>query len=386
MYTGRYIFSQILDFIPRYQFQKCVDKYQGDLRIRSFKCWDQLLAMIFGQLTFRESLRSIVICLSIQKNKLYHLGFNSTVARKTLLDANEKRDWRIYQNFALILIKEARTLYVGDNKFISQLNGTVYALDSSTIDLCLSVFKWAKFRKKKAAIKLHTVIDLQGNIPTFIHITDGKVHDVNVLDILEIEVGAYYVVDRGYFDFKRLYEIHKTPAFFIIRAKKNTKVRRIYSRVKDKSEGIVCDQIVKFSGYKASKNYPEKLRRIKYHDQEKEKYYVFLTNNFDLDAKSVANLYRQRWQIELFFKWIKQHLKVKVFWGYSENAVKTQIWIAICAYLVVAIMKKRLKIKQNLYKILQILSVSIFEKNQLTSLFQEDELQKNNLGSQMSLF
>lgn len=386
MNLGRYIFSQLQDFIPRYQFQKCVNKYKGDYRIRSLTCWNQFLAMMFGQLTFRESLRSIILCLSVHEDKFYHLGFSATITKTTLVDANEQRDWRIYQDFALILIKEARSLYIGDNEFISQIDGTVYALDASVIDLCLRVFKWAKFRKKKGAVKLHVAIDLNGNIPTFIHITDGKVHDVKALDILDIEVGAYYVMDRGYLDYKRLYKIHKTPAFFITRAKKNTKVKRIYSNKVDRSTGIICDQIVKFTVYKAKKDYPEKLRRIKYYDKEKGKHLIFLTNNFDLDVLVIIEMYKQRWQIELFFKWIKQHLKVKVFWGRSKNAVKVQIWIAICTYLIVAIMKKKLQLEQNLYEILQILSVSSFNKIELQSLFMKDQLQNQISPSQISLF
>jgi hypothetical protein len=386
MYQGKYIFSQLQNFIPRYQFQKCVNKYKGDFRIRTLRCWDQFLAMMFGQLMFRDSLSSLVICLLAQKNKLYHLGFSVKIVKRTLFDANEKRDWRIYQDFALILIQEARSLYIGDNEFLSRIDGTVYALDASIIDLCLRVFKWAKFRKKKGAIKLHVAIDLQGNIPTFIHITDGKVHDVNALDILEIEIGAYYIMDRGYLDYKRLYKIHKRPAFFITRAKKNTKVKRIYSNKVDRSTGIICDQIVVFTGYYAFNNYSAKLRHIKYYDKEKGKHLIFLTNNFELDALVIIELYKQRWQIELFFKWIKQHLKVKVFWGRSENAVKVQIWIAICTYLIVAIMKKKLKLEQNLYEILQILSVSTFDKTELESLFTNDSLQNQITDSQMSLF
>lgn len=386
MYQGKYVFAQLIEFIPIYKFNVCVNKYKGNNRVRDFTCWDQLLAMMFGQITFRESLRSIVVCLNAQKDKLYHLGFRKNVMKTTLLRANEKRNWKIYQNFAQVLIKEARELYVGDNEFISEIDGTVYALDASTIDLCLNVFKWAKFRKKKGAIKLHTVIDLQGNIPTFIHITDGKVHDVNVLDIMEIEAKAYYIVDKGYLDFERLYKIHKASAFFIIRAKRNTQWKRVYSNKVDQSTGIRCDQTIKLTGLKPSKKYPEKLRRIKYYDENQKKYYVFLTNNFELEAKMIADLYKQRWQIELFFKWIKQHLKVKVFWGESENAVKTQVWIAICTYVLVAIMKKKLQLKQSLYEILQILSVSAFDKTQLISLFTDDELQIQVDDFQIPLF
>ena len=386
MYEGKYVFAQLIEFISQYQFNVCVNRYKGNNRVRSFKCWDQFLAMSFGQVTFRESIRSIITCLNAQRNKLYHLGFHSNIPRKTLLDANEKRDWRIYRDFAQLLIEQARELYVGDSEFCSNLNATVYALDASTIDLCLSVFKWAKFRKTKAAIKLHTLIDLQGNIPTFIHITDGKCHDVNVLDILEFEAGAYYIMDRGYLDYKRLYKIHESLSFFIIRAKKNTKWKRVYSNKVDKSIGIRCDQIIRLIGYYTPKDYPEKLRRIKYYDSEQKKYYVFLTNNFKLEAKMMADLYKQRWQIELFFKWIKQHLKIKVFWGESSNAVKTQIWIAICTYVLVAIMKKKLKLEQSLYEILQILSVSAFDKTQLKSLFKEDGVHSETLDSQQALF
>jgi len=385
MNKGRYVFSQLLDFIPRYEFQKCTDKYKGDYRIRNLKCWDQFLVMMFGQLTFRESLRSVVLCLRIHTRKMYHLGFtNAEIARKTLSDANENRDWRIYQELALILIKKARRLYLEDNQFISEIDGVVYALDASVVDLCLNVFRWAKFRKKKAAIKIHTLIDLQGNIPTFIHITDGKVHDVNVLDIIDIEKEAYYIMDRAYLDYERLYKIEKSQAFFIIRAKKNTKLKRIYSEKVDRTTGVICDQVIRFTTYQGKKKYPDKLRRIKYYSKEKKKHYVFLTNKFDLDAKIIADLYVQRWQIELFFKWIKQHLKVKVFWGYSENAVKTQIWIAICTYLVVAIMKKEFKLEQNLYEILQILSLSLFDKTQLQSLFTGDDLQDLTLDSRQA--
>jgi len=384
MYKGRFIFSQILDFIPRYEFQKCVNKYNGDRGVRFLKCWDQFLTMMFGQLTFRESLRSTILCLNIHKEKFYHLSIYSEIRRKTLSDANEKRDWRIYQEFAFVLIKKAQKLYLKDNQFISEINGVVYALDASVIDLCLNIFKWAKFRKKKAAIKLHTLLDLQGNIPTFIHITDGKIHDVNVLDLIDVEKGAYYIMDRAYLDYERLYKIEKSKAFFIIRAKKNIKIKRIYSKKVNRTTGIICDQIIKFTTYQGKKKYPDKLRRIKYYSKEKLKHYVFLTNKFDLDAKFIADLYVQRWQIELFFKWIKQHLKVKVFWGYSENAVKTQIWIAICTYLVVAIMKKEFKLKQKLYEILQILSLSLFDKTQLQSLFTEDDLQNSTLNSRQA--
>ena len=386
MYIEKYIFTQIMWFCPKYEFDKCVKKYNGNYRYRTLTCWEQFLAMSFGQITFRDSFRSIITCLHSQKQKLYHLWFKSLVARKTLLDANEKRDWRIYQDFAHILIAQARKLYFNDNEFSLDLKNTVYALDASTIDLCLNVFKWAKFKKTKGAVKLHTLIDLQGNIPTFIHISDGTVHDVNVLDILDFEPGAFYIMDKGYLDFKRLYDIHKASAFFLIRAKYNTRWKRLYSRPVDKSTGVICDQVIQLTGVNSSKAYPEKLRRIKYYDKENKQYYVFLTNNFLLDAKLIADLYKARWQVELFFKWIKQHLKIKVFWGESSNAVKTQIWIAICTYLLVAIMKKKLKLKQSLYEILQILSVSAFNKIPLQSMFMEDELQKIQGDNQQSLF
>lgn len=389
MNQGRYVFSQLTDFIPRYELEKCVQKYKGDYKIRTFSCWDQFLAMSFGQLTFRSSLRSIIICLNAHQGKLYHVGFRSKVARKTLTDANESRDWRIYADFAQVLIAEVRTLYVGDHPFVTELNASVYALDSTTIDLCITVFKWAKFRKTKAAIKLHTLLDIQGSIPVFIHVTDGKYHDVNVLDILEIETGAFYIVDRGYTDFSRLHRLHLSSAFFITRLKANTAYKRLYSRKvshKDKEKGVRCDQIIRFTGPLSVKRYPDKLRRIKYYDKEQDKYYEFLTNNLCLEAGHIADLYKERWKIELFFKWIKQHLKIKVFWGHSFNAVKTQIWISVCIYLVIAIMKKKLKLELSMNEILQILSVSPFDKDPLVKLFSDHQLQKVEDELQQSLF
>ena len=376
MYQGKYVFSQIMEFVPYYQFNECVKRYKGHYRMRSFTCWEQFLAMAFGQLTYRESLRDVVICLNAQESKLYHLGFTSSkkISRSTLSDANNSKDWRIYRDFAQILIEQARKLYTDDKDFELNLEGTVYVIDSSTIELCLNVFKWARLIKVRAAVRLHLQLDLQGNIPSFFDITTGKVHDVNFLDMVIIESGAYYIMDRGYVDFKRLYRIHQSGAFFVTRAKKNFAFKRLYSNQMDKRAGIRCDQIIKLVNPQVRKKYPDKLRRIKYFDQETEKYFVFITNDFNIDAQTVADLYQHRWQIELFFKWIKQHLKIKTFWGYSENAVKTQICVAISCYLLVAIIKKQLKIERNLYEILQILSVSTFDKSPLVKLIAEAKL------------
>ncbi len=389
MNYGRYVFSQLTDFIPRYELEKCVNKYNGDYRIRELKCRDQFLAMAFGQITCRESMRSIVACLDAHREKLYHMGFRSVIARKTLLDANERRDWRIYEEFAEILISEARSLYAGDKEFEFELGGAVYALDSTTIDLCITVFRWANFRRTKAAVKLHTLLDICGGIPTFIYITDGKFHDVNILDILETEAGAYYIMDKGYIDYRRLYRINAGRAFFITRAKANARFRRVYSckiSAEAHKAGIRCDQIIRFTGYYASEHYPDKLRRIKYYNKEQDRHYVFLTNNFTLDTQAIADLYKARWKIELFFRWIKYNLKIRVFWGHSVNAVKTQIWIAVCTYLIVAIMKKKLKLQQSMHEILQILSVSVFDRNGLDKLFAEKQLQNNNTEVQKALF
>jgi hypothetical protein len=350
-----------MDFIPTYEFHQCVNRYNGNYKVKNFTCWEQFLCMAFAQLTYRESLRDIQACLRAANKKLYHMGIRSKVSRNTLANANQVRDWRIYADFAQVLIKEARRLYANED-FAVQLEQTVYALDSTTIDLCLSLFPWALFRNRKGAVKLHTLIDLRGNIPTVVIITHGKVHDVNILDNLIIEAGAIYVMDRGYVDFERLYTIHQSSAFFVTRAKSNFNFRRLYSKPVDKSTGILCEQIIVLNGFYAKKAYPDKLRRIKYYDADKNKKLVFLTNNFMLPALAIADIYRCRWQVELFFKWIKQHLRIKVFYGTSENAVKTQIWIAISVYVLVAIVKKRLKLNQSLYTILQILSVSLFEK------------------------
>ena len=361
MNFGQTIFSQLMDFITTHEFNQCGKRYNGNYNLKNFTCWEQFLCMAFAQLTYRESLRDIQACLRAANKKLYHMGIRSKVSRNTLAHANQIRDWRIYADFAQVLIKEARKLYINED-FGVQLEQTVYALDSTIIDLCLSLFPWALFRKKKGAVKLHTLIDLRGNIPTVIFITHGKVHDLNILDDLVIEAGAIYVMDRGYLDFERLCTVHQSSAFFITRAKSNFDFKRLYSNPVDKSTGVLCDQIVTLQGFYAKKSYPDKLRRIKYYDADKKKRLVFLTNNFLLPALTIAEVYRCRWQVELFFKWIKQHLRIKAFYGTSENAVKTQIWIAISMYVLVAIIKKRLNLNLSLYTILQILSVSLFEK------------------------
>ena len=387
MNQGQTVFSQIIDFLPQKKFRQCVNRYNGNYRVRSFKCYDQLLCMAFAQLTYRESLRDIECCLRAMREKLYHMGIRGKVSRSTLADANEVRDWRIYSDFAQILIHEARHLYAEDD-FGLELNDTVYALDSSTIDLCLSLFPWARFRKTKAAVKLHTLLDLRGDIPTFIWITDGKVHDVNVLDYLVPEPGAIYVMDRAYLDFQRLYQMHQDLAIFVTRSKTNTGLRRLYSHKVDKTTGVRYDQTVVPTGFYTKKDYPDKLRRIKYFDAEKGRAFIFLTNQFTLPALTIAELYRCRWRVEIFFKWIKQHLRIKKFFGTSENAVKTQIWIAISTYVLVAIMKKRMKIDLSLYTILQILSISLFEKKPIYQVLTESSY-KNKMTSgpiQLKLF
>ncbi len=376
MNTGRTILSQLLDFVSKYEFDKCVDKYKGNYRVRNFTCWEQFIVMSFAQLTNRESLRDIESCLDAVSSKLYHSGVKSKVKKSTLADANEKRDWRIYAEFAQLLIQEAKELYKDDNSFSVEIDEIAYALDSSTIDLCLSLFPWAKFRKNKGAVKMHTQIDLRGSIPTFIEITDGKVHDVNILDLLILEPGAFYIMDRAYLDFERLYHMHQCLTYFVIRQKHNFKYRRIYSRKVNKKLGFKTDQTIMLTGFYSKKKYPEKLRRIKYYDKSKDKTLVFITNNFKYDAEIIAKLYKERWKIELFFKWIKQHLRIKKFFGTSLNAVYTQIWSAVSIYLLIAIIKKRLKLKQELYTILQILSICIFEKVPINQLF-ENESYKN---------
>jgi hypothetical protein len=377
MNHGKYVFAQLFEILPRYEFDKCVARYDGNFKVRGFTCWIQFLTMAFGQLTGRESLRDTVNCLAAHREKLYHLGINYLVNRSTLAEANEKRNWLIYADFAQILIPKARRLYLGDD-FGVEVSNTVYALDSTTIDLCLNVFWWARFRKKKAAVKLHTLLDLRGSLPTFIQITDGKTHDVNILDELVFEPLAFYLMDKGYTDFERLYRINQASAFFVTRAKSNLACQRLCSRPIEKKLGLRCDQTVKLTIHKSRKAYPVSLRRIKYHDDEHKITYVFLTNNFEITAMQVALLYKHRWKIELFFKWIKQHLKIKTFWGESENAVKTQIWIAVCTYLMVAIAKKELKLDRSLYAILQIISVSVFDKTQLNQLLSEFNLLNSN--------
>lgn len=387
MDNGRTIFSQLTDFLPQPEFRKCVERYRGNHKIQTFTCWDQFLCMAFAQLTYRESLRDIQACLRVSGRKLYHMGIRGKVSRNTLANANKTRDWRIYADFAQVLIKEARALYAGDG-FGVELDNTVYALDASTIDLCMSLFPWAKFRKTKSAVKLHTLLDLRGNIPTLVIITDGKVHDVNILDQLVVEHGAIYIMDRGYLDFARLYTMHQALSFFVIRAKKNFDCRRLYSRPIDKSTGLQCDQEVMLNGYYARKSYPKKLRRIRYFDAENNKRLVFLTNNFDLPALTITELYRCRWKIELFFKWLKQHLRIKKFYGTSANAVKTQIWIAISVYVLVAIIKKRLSLDTSLYTILQILSVSLFEKTPILQALATADYENDDDGfhNQLMLF
>jgi len=387
MYTGKMIFSQVVSFLPKYEFQKSVTKYKGNHKVKNFSCWDQFLCMAFSQLTYRNSLRDTVVCLRAMQSKLYHMGLRSQVSRSNLAYANAKRDWRIYAEFAQILIHDARDLY-RDDEFGIELDETIYALDSTTIDLCLSLFPWARFRKQKGAIKLHTLLDLRGNIPSFIEITDGKIHDVNILDILVPEPGSFYIMDRGYIDFMRLYTLHLYGAFFVIRAKSNMSFRRLYSYPVDKSTGLKCDQTIVLTGVDTSVDYPEKLRRIKYYDTDTHKKFNFLTNNFTIPAMTVAQLYKQRWQIELFFKWIKQHLRINSFFGTSENAVKTQIWIAITVYVLVAIIKKRLNLDISLYTFLQILSVSVFEKTPILQLVTDANYinQMNLFHNQLNLF
>ena len=361
MNTGRTIFSQIMDHMPMHEFYRCVERYHGSYKVQHFSCWDHFLCMAFAQLTYRESLRDIVSCLSSQQSKLYHLGFRGRIRRSTLSDANNTRDWRIYADFAAVLIKIAKKLY-HDEPFGIEIENTVYALDSTTIDLCLSMFPWAQFRQTKAAVKIHTQLDLRGNIPSVLAISDGKMHDVNALDLLTVEPGAFYVFDRGYIDFSRLYRLAQLCAYFVTRSKSNMMFNRVYSHEVDKKLGTLCDQTIHLSGVSTSKDYPDMLRRVKYHDEESNRSFVFITNNFVIPPLTVAQLYKSRWQVELFFKWIKQHLRIKAFYGTSVNAVKTQIWIALCTYLLVAIMKKRLRLQSSLYTILQILSVSLFEK------------------------
>ena len=387
MNTGKTLFAQLMDFLPWTTFARIVERYGGDRYVKSLVCATQFRVMAFAQLTYRESLRDIEVCLSAQSSKLYHMGFSQEIRRSTLADANETRDWRIHAEFAQCLIVQARKLYIGDS-FGLELENTTYALDSTTIDLCLSLFPWALFRTTKSAVKMHTLLDLRGNIPSFIHISDGKLGDVNVLDVLVLEVGAIYVMDRGYLDFARLYAMHQTQAFFVTRAKSNTQLRRIYSAQVDRGTGIICDQTVLLTGVTSRKDYPEQLRRIRFKDSETGKTLVFLTNNFTLPAATICALYKARWQVELFFKWIKQHLRVKKFYGNSENAVKSQIWIAMSVYVLVTIVKKRLNLDASLYTLLQILSLTLFEKMPLQQAFAGNDYE-NTEGvprNQLNLF
>ena len=361
MNQGRTVFSQLISFLPDREFRRCVERYQGDIRLRGFSCWDQYLAMAFAQLTYRESLRDIEACLRSMQGKLYHLGFRGKVARSTLADANESHDWRIFADFAQVLIAIARPLYARDPIGVD-LEQSLYALDSTTIDLCLSLFPWAKFRRRKAAVKMHTLLDLHGNIPTFIRVTSGNVHDVNLLDEILPEAGAFYVMDRGYIDFQRLFIFALSSAFFVVRTKSNVLLQRRYSHPVDKSTGVRSDQTVILTSFESASVYPDALRRVSYFDAETNKRLKFLTNNFALPALTIAQIYKCRWQVELFFKWIKQHLRIKAFYGTSENAVKTQIWIAVSVYVLVAIIRKRLRLEASLYQTLQILSVTLFEK------------------------
>src|SRR6516165_7586500 len=387
MNQGRLVFAQLTQHLPLTTFRRCVAKYDGEHKVKSFSCLDQYLCMAFAQLTFRESLRDIEACLRAQIAKLYHMGIQGRVSRSTLADANEVRDWRIYAEFAQRLIGIARRLYV-DEPFGVDLKETVYALDSTTIDLCLSVFGWAPFRSTEAAIKLHTLLDLRGNIPSFIHITDGKWHDVNILDHLLPEPGAFYIIDRGYLDFARLYRFHEAGSFFVTRAKSNLKAQRRYSHAVDRSTGLICDQTVTLTVFYSRQGFEAPLRRVRFKDPETGKKLVFLTNNFALPALTITELYRLRWQVELFFKWIKQHLRIKSFFGTSENAVKTQVWIAVSTYVLVAIIKKRLNLTASLYEILQILSLTMFEQMPLDQLLSKSVLGENSfdVANQLKLF
>jgi hypothetical protein len=387
MNVGQTVFAQLLEFIPSYEFQLCVDRYQGNRYVKGFSCWDQFLCLVFAQLTARTSLRDIETCLRAQQPKLYHMGFRGRVSRATLADANEARDWRIYRDFAQVLIGIARDLY-RDESFGMELSQTVYAFDSTTVDLCLSLFPWAQFRRRKSAVKLHTLLDVRGSIPTSVYVTGGQVHDVNLLDQLLLEVGAFYLMDRGYVDFARLYVFTQACAFFITRAKKNLQFYLRTSRPVDRSTGVRCDQIIRLTGIRTAQRYPDTLRRIVYFDAEKESRLTFLTNNFSLLPLTIAQLYRARWQVELFFRWIKQHLYIKAFYGTSANAVKTQVWVALSVYVLVAIVKKQLGLDQSLYQTLQILSVTIFEKTPISQGFFNvaDETESMKLAKQLNLF
>jgi hypothetical protein len=385
--SGRTVFSQLIEHLPEKEFQKCVARHHGDSNFRGFSCWDQLLAMAFAQLTYRERLRDIESCLRALQSKLYHMGFRGKVSRSTLADANESHDWRIFADFAQGLIATARPLHACDLMGVD-LHQSLYALDSTTIDLCLSLFPWAKFRQRKAAVKMHTLLDLHGNIPTFIRVTSGAVHDVNVLDEIMPEAGAFYVMDRAYIDFQRLFVFTLSSAFFVVRTKSNVLLERRYSHRVDKSTGVLSDQTVILSSVESATAYPDPLRKVSYFDAERNQRLKFLTNNFTLPARTIADIYRQRWQVELFFKWIKQHLRIKAFYGTTENAVKTQIWIAVSIYVLVAIVRKRLGLEASLYQILQILSVTLFEKTPILRALQARDSDSDlfDIGNQLILF
>ena len=388
MNQGKYVFSQLIGLISYKQFQTLVTRHKGEYKVKDFSCWKQFLCMAFGQLTHRESLSDTLMCLKANTHKLYHLGIGELVAKSTLTRANENRSCLIYQDFAMLLIKEAKQLYLGDDGLEVQLKNNVFAIDATTIDLCLSTFCWATFRSTKGGIKLHTQLDLKTSIPEFILFSTASVHDVNVLDVISFEANSFYIMDRGYVDYQRLYRIHLCNAFFVTRAKDNMNYRRLYSHPADKTNGVIYDQTIMLNGYYAAKDYPGKIRRIKFYDEQTGKILIFLTNNFHLAATEIAQLYKHRWKIELFFKWIKQHLKIKSFWGHSENAVKTQVWIAVSVYVLVAIAKKKFMLQQSLYEILQILSISIFERMPINQLFQQTQLQyfKEQNHNQLNMF
>jgi hypothetical protein len=376
MNQGKFVFSQLISLISHRSFHTCVKRYNGDYKAKHFSCWKQFLCMAFGQLTHRESLSDTIMCLVANEQKLYHLGIGEAIAKSTLSKANENRDWHIYADLAMLLIGEAKKLYINDSELDVNLSNNVFAIDATTVDMCLSAFWWAKFRTTKGGIKVHTQLDLKTAIPEFVHITPAAIHEVNVLDMITYLPDSFYVLDRGYIDFQRLYHIHQAGAFFIIRAKDNLNFSRISSTKPDKSNGVLCDQVIRLNNYYAAKDYPEKMRRIKFYDSDNNRVLVFLTNSFELKAADIAQLYKHRWKIELFFKWIKQHLKIKSFWGRTENAVKTQIWIAISIYVLVAIAKKKFKLKQSLYEILQVISICIFDKSPIRHLF-DKSIQQN---------
>lgn len=388
MNQGKYVFSQIMGLISHKQFQTIVDRHFGDYKVRGFSCWNQFLCMAFGQLTHRESISDTMICLKANANKMYHTGIGNVVSISTITRANETRSYNIYEELAMLLIKEAKQLYINDDDLDVTLKGNVFAIDATTIDLCLSAFWWATFRSNKGGIKLHTQLDLKTSIPQFILFSNASVHDVNVLDIINFEANSFYIMDKGYVDYKRLYKIHQCDAFFVTRAKDNMRYRRLYSHPKDKAKGILYDQTIMLNNYYASRDYPEKIRLIKFRDQENGNELIFLTNNFHIDAPDAAQLYKHRWKIELFFKWIKQHLKIKSFWGQSENAVRAQVWIAVSVFVLIAIAKKKFMLKQSLYEIVQILSISIFEKMPINQLFEQTQLQyfKEQNSNQLNLF